>query len=117
MNTAECVEVDFWKRFDKAFLKSNEAYAELVESLRQQSKVYFKKFQKCLIRGSEIEFEKFVAPEDVEKVCQDIWDHPDKYSDYQAESDSAYYDFLKYLWVEFPDGTEKRLGDVVKMWY
>mgnify|MGYP001272942948 CR=1 FL=1 len=115
MNTAEYVELDFWERFNKAFSKSDEAYAGLVESLRQQSKTYFQKFQKCLIRGTGIEFEKFVAPEDIEKVCQDIWDHPDKYSDYQAESDSAYYDFLKYLWVKFPDGTEKRLSDVVKI--
>lgn len=69
----------------------------------------------CSIRGTEIVFEQIVAPADLEIICHDIWDHPEKYSDYQNGSDGAYYGFLKFLWVKFPDGTEKRLADIVKM--
>ena len=114
MSTKNCVEIDFWQRFDKAFSKTEgKAYADLIQSLRQRAQDYFKAFGKCWIHGVEIEFEKFVAPEDIEKICQNIWDHPEKYSEYQEGSESAYYNFLKFLWVEFPDGTEKRLADIV----
>lgn len=112
MSTSDHIQLDFWERFGAAFDQSNQAYHDLIDLLRKQAKDYFKKFQKCWIYGSEIEFERFVAPEDIKSVCLDIWRHPDKYSDYQADSDSAYYKFLKYLWVEFPDGTTKRLADV-----
>ena len=48
----------------------------------------------------------------VSYVCWDIWKHPSKYSDYQDNTEGAYYGFLKYLWVHFPDGTEKKLSDI-----
>ena len=115
MDTKSCVEQDFFTRFDRAFASATPAYADLIQSLRQRAQEYFKAFGKCWIHGVEIEFEQFVAPEDIERVCQDIWDYPEKYSEYQAGSESAYYEFLKFLWVEFPDGSEKRLADMVIM--
>jgi len=74
------------------------------------------KTHECRIYGSVIDFEKFVAPEDVKAVCQDIWDHPDKYSKYSYGSEDAYYEFLKFLWVEFPDGRYERLTDLVMIY-
>jgi Ribonuclease G/E len=67
----------------------------------------------CRIYGSEIPFEKKVPEENIREVCQDIYDHADHYSVYKRNSDAAYYRFLKFLWVEFPDGTEQRLTDIV----
>lgn len=114
MNTRECAEFDFWTRFNKAFLKTDEkVYADLIQLLRQHAQKYFDAFQMCWIYGVEVEFEKIVAPEDIRAVCQDIWDHPDKYSEYPAKSEAAYYEFLKYLWVVFPNETEKQLVDIV----
>ena len=69
----------------------------------------------CRIFGSDIGFEKVVPVEEVEAVCQDIWDNVDKYSDYQKTGEFAYYKFLKFLWVEYPNGTTKRLTDIVDM--
>lgn len=51
----------------------------------------------CHIYGSEIDFSLFVRPDKIKSVCQEIWDHPSKYSDYQDNSDRAYYNFLKFL--------------------
>lgn len=48
------------------------------------------------------------------KIAQDIWDNPKKYWDIE-DDDNAYYEFLKFLWVEYPDGKEERLTDVVKI--
>ena len=70
---------------------------------------------KCRIFGSEISFELFVPIKDIKEICQDIWDNPDKYSDYKKGSEYAYYKFLKFLWVQYPDGSEDRLVDLVDM--
>jgi len=71
-----------------------------------------KKQDECWIFGSEITFEKKVPVDKINEVCADIWNNPKQYCDYDGES--AYYNFLKYLWVEFPDGSEKRLVDVLE---
>lgn len=65
----------------------------------------------CTIFGSEIEFKKEVPRADLEKVCQDIWDHPDQYSKWQYGTEEAWYNFIKFLWVKMPDGQVKRLTD------
>lgn len=115
MITKDCVELDFWQRFDSAFATTEQkAYGDLVQSLRQRAQEYFKTFGKCWIHGVEIEFEMFVAPEEIEKVCQDIWENADKYSRYQKDSEEAFYKFTKYLWVEYPDGKERKLVDVAE---
>lgn len=71
----------------------------------------------CRIYGSEISFEKYVSVEKIKEVCQDMWEHADKYSEYQSNSEDAYYKFLEFLWVEFPCGRDKRLVDIVKKWW
>ena len=116
MDTKDCVELNFWEQFPALKdINQNSPYADLLTHLQARAKEYFKAFNKCSIYGSEVDFERFVPVEDVKKMCQDIWDHPDKYSDYQPNSEEAYYDFLKYLWVKFPDGRDERLDDQVKM--
>lgn len=64
---------------------------------------------KAVIFGSMVEFNLRVAVSEVNKVCQAIWDDPGKYGRHGDE----YYDFLKFLWVKYPDGTEKKLADIV----
>jgi len=67
----------------------------------------------CKIRGADnaYGFKKNCDISEIVECCQDIWDNPEKYSDYSGES--AYYDFLKYLYVKYPDGTEVNLTDIV----
>ena len=116
MVTRNCVEMNFWEQFPALkTIPQDSPYADLLEHLQRRAKEYFRAFNKCRIYGSEIDFEKFVSPEDVKAVCQDIWDHPDKYSDFQSASEAAYYEFIKFLWVEFPDGRDERLDDQVDM--
>ena len=79
---------------------------ELVNLIKKQ-----KRTKKCLIFGAGYDFEKYVSPKKIKKVCQKIWNKPQKYSAYGGES--AYYDFLKFLWVKFPDGKEERLCNMV----
>lgn len=57
-------------------------------------------------------FNKIVSEKDLVAVASDIWNNPDKYSDYKKGSDGSYYHFLKYLFVVYPDGSEKPLGDI-----
>lgn len=67
----------------------------------------------CKIFGSdEIFFEMYVSENEISAKCKDIWDNSDKYSDYKSGTDTAYYKFLKFLWVRFPDGTEKQLAEI-----
>lgn len=66
----------------------------------------------CEIFGVEIQFERFIHPEDLSAKCYHIWKYPSHYSDYKDGSEDAYYKFLKFLWVRFPGGEEKRLTDV-----
>lgn len=70
----------------------------------------------CKIRGADkaYGFKKDCDISELKKVCQDIWNRPEKYSDYSG-GETAYYEFLKYLWVEFPDGTNENLCDIVDM--
>ena len=81
---------------------------------RQKAKA-FEANAVCQIFGSEIDFKKTVLAENVKAVCQDIWDNVDKYTDYHKTSADGYYRFLKFLWVEYPNGTTKRLTDIVDM--
>jgi len=72
-----------------------------------------KKQNECQIFGSEITFEKIVSMDQVKDVCRDIWEYPNEYFDCGGNVD-AYYSFLKFLWVKFPDGSEKRLVDFIE---
>ncbi len=70
----------------------------------------------CVISGCDQadSFKKMLVPEEsIKQVCKEIWDNPDKYSDHRKGTDDAFYGFLKYLYVTFPDGKEKSLYDVV----
>lgn len=69
----------------------------------------------CVISGcdeADSFKEMYVPKENIKQVCKEIWDNPDKYSDYKKDSEKAFYIFLKYLYVKFPNGTEKSLHDV-----
>lgn len=66
------------------------------------------------IVGSEIEYSAEISVSKVEEICLDVWRHPSKYSVFEDGSKDAYYRFLKYLWVRYPDGREERLADVVE---
>ena len=69
----------------------------------------------CKIRGADnaYDFKKDCDISEIVEACQDIWNNPEKYSDYSGEA--AYYDFLKYLYVVYPDGTEVNLTDIVNI--
>jgi len=66
-----------------------------------------------LIRGSEVNFNVLVEFNNLRYRAQHIWDNPSQYSDYPDGSDDAYYNFLKYLWVVFPDGKQVQLAEYI----
>jgi DNA-binding Lrp family transcriptional regulator len=68
----------------------------------------------CTIFGSRIQFEEKIAMIDVAAKCYHIAKNPNLYSDYQSNTDEAYYKFLKFLLVRYPDGKEERLMVVAK---
>lgn len=68
--------------------------------------------KKCIIFGATIDFKISIAESKLYDKCSDIWDHPEKYSKYKAGSEEAYYEFLKFLWVKYPDGKEQQLADI-----
>lgn len=49
----------------------------------------------------------------VNRIAQDIWDNPRDYYDIDQE-ENEYYEFIKFLWIKYPDGKEVRLSDIVK---
>ncbi len=112
--TARCLEIDFWSRC-AALMQDDTAcpYNDLMTQLRETAKQYWKTFRTCHIFGSEVDFEHYCLPEDVERVCQDIWDHPDNYSKWLPGSERAWTEFLKFLWVEMADGKEVQLAKMV----
>ncbi len=71
------------------------------------------KMQTAKIYGTEIEFEKVVPLGELDAVALDIWNDPDKYCGYKNGSAASYYEFLKFLWIQRPDGLETRLVDFV----
>lgn len=68
---------------------------------------------KILITGSEISFNLEVEECDIKTKAMHIWNHPSKYSDYNDGSEKAYYSFLKFLWIKYPDGKEIQLARFV----
>jgi hypothetical protein len=64
------------------------------------------------VEGAE-GFEREYYEYELEKWAKDIWEHPSKYSDYTDGTGEAYYNFLKYLWIKYPDGTDERLDTFV----
>ncbi|MHA1948315.1 MAG: hypothetical protein ACW99G_03605 [Candidatus Thorarchaeota archaeon] len=73
----------------------------------------FKDFTKppmCKITGSEVEFSLEVPESEIVAKAKHIFENPLEYSDYNGEA--AYYHFLKFLWIEYPNGDEKRLADI-----
>jgi hypothetical protein len=60
-------------------------------------------------------FPMHVKESDLERVVRHIWEHPSRYHDVgRDDSTRAYYSFLKYLWIEYQDGSEVRLAEIVK---
>jgi len=66
----------------------------------------------CKIFGSEITFEILIEEDQVVKKCKDIWNNPQNYSNYKQGSDLSFLGFLKFLWVKYPNGSEKRLSEI-----
>ena len=68
----------------------------------------------CTIFGSEIEFRKYCLESDLPEVTKHIWDHPSEYSDYKDGSEKAWSEFIKYLWIKFPNNREIRFSEFVE---
>lgn len=49
---------------------------------------------------AESDFEIFCDEMELPKACKKLWDDPPGYT---PESTHAWYDFLKYIWIEYPD--------------
>jgi len=67
----------------------------------------------CKIIGSEIDFMLEVAECEIGAKAKDIWANPGDYWDVCNGTEGAYYKFLKFLWIEYPDGREVRLADII----
>lgn len=92
-------------------------YSTLLAELLERARTYFftQEWQ-CRIYGTfDGTFERYVPYADVKDQCQEIWDHPERYSTYTAGSEEAYTKFLKYLWVEFPDKRDQQLASVIQL--
>jgi hypothetical protein len=90
--------LSFYKEFLNSFLKN-----------RFRSIIY----GADIIKGFELHVSNF---ESLEKICKDIWDHPEDYYNLSNVETSSgyYYEFLKYLWVESDQFEEPiRLADIV----
>ena len=96
--------------FDALLVKYQKmiAFMQTVRPLFEEEE----KEKQCRIYGSEISFELFVTEKDLKEKVADIWTRPSKYWDVKDGGESAYYSFLKYLWVDFPDGSDIKLADV-----
>jgi hypothetical protein len=71
-------------------------------------------YDKCIIFSAESDFRKTCDRKDVVEVAQAIWEVPEDYLPYQDATWADYHHhFLKYLWIRYPDGTERRLAKVV----
>jgi hypothetical protein len=46
------------------------------------------------------------------QTAQDIWNNPHDYYKFHKDDDE-YYEFLKFLWIEYPNGNEERLTDCI----
>ena len=73
-----------------------------------------KKSEYCKIYGTEIEFNRLVPLEKIAELAKKIWENPQNYSKYENNSEDAYYEFLKYLWIKFPgDMKDIKLTDFI----
>lgn len=67
----------------------------------------------AMIKGSEIDFKVLVEINNLPYRAKHIWDNPSQYSDWDDGSENAYYKFLKFLWIVFPNGEEIQLAQYV----
>ena len=68
----------------------------------------------CRIYGLESaeEFEYFCNEENLKEVCLDIWNNPEKWA--ERRLGDVYYDFLKYIWILYPDRKDIRLAEFIR---
>lgn len=72
--------------------------------------IYDKGINEITIEATEIDFTPIsIHAEELKSKAADIWNNPKKYYGFE----DAYYDFLKYLWIVYSDGTERQLADYV----
>jgi len=91
--------------FDALLVKYQKmiAFMQTVRPLFEEDE----KEKQCRIYGSEIAFELFVSEKDLKEKAFDIWGNPSKYHTFQY----VYEGFLKFLWIDFPNGETVRLAD------
>ena len=87
----------------------------MVIIVENSSEIPLEEGQGCIIYGVDTadSFKPiYVSVDEVESKSKDIYENPQNYSEFAKGSSDAFYKFLKYLWVTFPDGIEKRLMDI-----
>lgn len=69
----------------------------------------------CKITSNAVSFVENVRVEDLREKAIDIWENPENYrQELSGNSEAAYFDFLQYLQIIYPDGHTVNLVDVVK---
>lgn len=97
--------VESFKNIAKQFLLSEPSRMQ-VSRCEETAKIFT-----CEINGTG--FPITVPMSELAEKAQEIWDHPNRFCNVEPGTSEAYYDFLKFLWVEYPDGSERRLVDIV----
>jgi hypothetical protein len=107
-NTKE--ELDFYSSNDeKIKIKNKDLISFYQEFLNAYEKNRtYKIFGVDIMRGFEI---SLASKEDLLKISQEIWDNPKDFYEYDGND---YYNFLKYLWINFGNDNDIPLSDIVK---
>lgn len=95
--------------YTQGWQKSEKYLSQIAFTLKSIERQIPKEPQ-CRIYGSEYVFERFVAISEIDAKCLDIWKNPRKYATFS----DAYYGFLKFLWIDFPNGTTVRLAEHIE---
>lgn len=95
--------------YTQGWQKSEKYLSQIAFTLKSIERQIPKEPQ-CRIYGSEYVFERFVPISEIDEKALDIWKNPTKYATFS----DAYYDFLKFLWIEFPNGKIVRLAEHVQ---
>ena len=98
-------------RYTQDGQKSKKYLSQIAFTLKSIERQIQPKEEKCRIYSSKITFELFVLEKDLKEKVRDIWENPSSYWNVEDISDYAYYDFLLFLWIEFPNKETIGLAD------
>lgn len=102
-------------RYTQGGETSKKQLSQIAFTLKSIERQMQPKEPQCRIYGSEISFELFVFEKDLKEKVRDVWIKPSRYAlNYWEVSDSdesAYYSFLKFLWIDFPNRETVRIAD------